>query len=165
MAVLTRVGNPILWQEFTHQVRSGPRWMRWGSVFGILLAASAILYTLSTLSKIDAPTRELALIIIWIIHSATAVRAIVAGANTISREHVGQTWDALVLTGVSARRILFGKWRAALWRVRGWTLMLGIVRLVMLPVFVLALINRFIYRNAYQYNASYSSNGYYYFDA
>jgi hypothetical protein len=161
MAILTRVRNPILWQEFTHQQRSGPRWMRWGSVLGILLVGSAIFYVTTTLSRLDAPTREFALIVIWIVHAATAVRAVVAGANTISREHVGQTWDALVLTGVSARRILFGKWRAALWRVRGWALVLGAVRLAMLPIFMLALINRFVYFNSYRYNASYS-NGYLY---
>src|SRR5438128_2332293 len=136
MAILTRVDNPILWQEVTHQERSIPRWMQRIGVLGIILLASALLYTFTTLSKIDAPTREVALIVIWIVHSATAVRAIVAGANTISREHVGLTWDALVLTGVSARLILLGKWRAALWRVRGWALALGVVRLAMLPLFM-----------------------------
>ncbi len=157
MAILTRVDNPILWQEVTHQERSVPRWMRRLGVTGVMLLASALLYTVMTLSKIDAPTREVALIIIWIIHSATAVRAIIAGANTISREHVGQTWDALVLTGVSGRLILLGKWRAALWRVRGWGLALGIVRLAMLPLFVLALINRFVYFGGYRYATNYNS--------
>jgi hypothetical protein len=157
MAVLTRVDNPVLWQEVTHQERSIPRWMRWIGGLGLILLASALVYAFSTLSKIDAPTRELALIVIWIVHAATAVRAIVAGANTISREHVGLTWDALVLTGVSARMILLGKWRAALWRVRGWALALGVVRLVMLPLFMLALINRFVYFGGYRYASSYSS--------
>jgi hypothetical protein len=160
MAILARLDNPILWQEFTHQERGGPRWMRWGQVLGILLIAMAMGYTLLSLAQIDAPTRELALFIIWIVHSATAVRAIVAGANTVSREHVGQTWDALVLTGVSARRILLGKWRAALWRVRGWALVLGVVRLAMLPIFMLALINRFVYFNGYRYGSSSNSYGY-----
>ncbi len=157
MAVLARVDNPILWQEYTHQERSGARWLRWGHSFGILGIGSAVVYVLFTLSHIDAPTRELALYVIWMVHASTAIRATVAGANTISREHVGQTWDALVLTGVSARRILLGKWRAALWRVRGWALALGVVRLAMLPIFVLALVNRFVYFNIGVYGSSYNS--------
>src|SRR5262249_13768334 len=88
---------------------------------------------------------EVALFVIWIVHIMTAVRAVVAGANAISREHVGQTWDALGLTGVSARKILFGKWRAALYSIRSWVLGLGVVRLAMLPVFMIALVHRYIW--------------------
>ncbi|GEM_PF-790801 len=165
MAVLTRIDNPVLWQEFTHQERSGPRWMRRGYLLGILIVVSSIVYVISLLSRLDAPSRETALFIIWVIHAATAIRAIVAGANAISREHVGQTWDALVLTGVSARLILFGKWRAALWRIRGWTLALGVIRLAMLPVFMMALVNRFAYFRFGQYSSYYGNNsgGYVYF--
>lgn len=163
MAVLTQIDNPVLWQEFTHQERSGPRWMRRGYLLGILIVVSSILYVVSLLPRIDTPSRETALFVIWVIHTATVIRAIVAGANAISREHVGQTWDALILTGVSARVILVGKWRAALWRIRGWTLALGVIRLVMLPVFVISLLNRFAYFRFGQYSSYYSnSNGGYY---
>jgi hypothetical protein len=74
------------------------------------------------------------------------VRAITAGGNTISREHIGLTWDALVLTGVSARQILLGKWSASLHRIGPWLLALGILRLVMLPIFMLAMVNRLAWR-------------------
>src|SRR5205085_3116619 len=51
------------------------------------------------------------------------------------------TWDALILTGVNARQIMFGKWRAVLEHVAPWMLMLGVIRLAMIPVFLLALTN------------------------
>ncbi|MEP7289118.1 MAG: hypothetical protein ABI947_25475 [Chloroflexota bacterium] len=157
--------NPIIWQEFNHQQRSMPHFMRRGWWFGLLILIGLIAFVAASLTRLDNPSRELALYVIWIVHAATAVRAIVAGTNAISREHVGQTWDALVLTGVSARQILLGKWRAALRRVAPWMLALGTIRLVMLPIFILALLNRFAWRvsvsgyyNGYSSYTSYFSD-------
>ncbi len=159
MAVLTRTENPIRWQEITHQQRTAPRWTRNGHILLILLVAAIVIgVPLTLIDRIDGSTRELALYLIWIVHAVTAVRCITAGANAISREHVGQTWDALVLTGVSARQILFGKWRAALYRVRGWALALGVIRLAMLPVFMLAFVNRMAWWRIGRYVASGSYN-------
>jgi hypothetical protein len=141
---LTRTKNPILWQELTHQERTSPRWMRLGKYFSIAAVIAIVAFILATLTAPDGyPTTLIALYSIWIIHAATAVRAIAAGANAISREHVGLTWDALALTGVSARRIFFGKWRAALFHVRGWMVVLGLIRLATLPIFPLALVKTF----------------------
>lgn len=154
MAVLARLNNPILWQEYTHQQRSGPRWMRWGTTVSVLAVVASLTYVLYTLGQPDQPTREAALFIIWVTHVLVATRCIVAGANAISREHVAQTWDALVLTGVSGRRILFGKYRAALARVGGWALALGVVRLVMLPIFIMAFINRVGYFRYWRFNST-----------
>src|SRR5258707_13879095 len=72
------------------------------------------------------------------------------------REHVGQTWDALALTGVSAQRILLGKWLAALRQVRGWMLLLGVLRLAALPIFSVALAKTYAYYTC----GMYSSNTY-----
>jgi hypothetical protein len=155
MAALAHVDNPVLWQEYTHQERTGPRWMRWGRNLGVLVTIIAFAYVLSTLQWLDQPTRETALFVIWITHILVATRCIVAGANAISREHVAQTWDALVLTGVSGRLILLGKYRAALARVRGWALALGIVRLAMLPIFVMAFLNRVAYWRFGRYSYGY----------
>jgi hypothetical protein len=155
--------NPIIWQEYTHQRRSSPpAFRRWGALFGPLLLISSIALVCLTLTDWQFPTRDLAIFAIWIAHMATAIRAIAAGGNAISREHVGQTWDALVLTGVSARKILFGKWTAALRRVAPWMLALGTIRLVMLPVFIMALINRFAWRISV-YNTQNGSSGYSYY--
>ncbi|MCC7451337.1 MAG: hypothetical protein IT324_28265 [Anaerolineae bacterium] len=159
MAVLTRTENPIRWQEITHQQRTAPRWTHNGHILLILLVVTIVVgVPLTMVNRIDAQTRELALYLIWIIHAVTAVRCITAGANAISREHVGQTWDALVLTGVSARRILLGKWRAALYRVRWWALAFGVIRLAMLPVFMLAFVHRIAWWRIGRYVTSGSYN-------
>lgn len=155
MITLQQTDNPIFWQELNYQVRSVNRYVRhlwfvWPLLLGAMLGA-----VLFTLQRVDNPTRELSLYTIWIVHAVVAVRAIIAGANAISREHVGLTWDALILTGVSARQILLGKWRAVLRRVAPWMLALGTVRLVMLPVFMLALTNRYAWRVA-SYGLTYS---------
>src|SRR5215475_1801076 len=40
-------------------------------------------------------------------------------SNSISREKRGKTWDNLLLTGVDARQIVWGKWWATLVALRG----------------------------------------------
>jgi hypothetical protein len=139
--------NPIIAQEVNYQRRSDSRPFRAFMDISPLILIVAILLILASLQRIDYPTREFALYTIWIIHALTAVRAVSAGVNAISREHVGQTWDALVLTGISARKIFFGKWRAALRRSAPWMLALGTMRLAMLPVFTMAILNRLAWRN------------------
>jgi len=120
--------------------------------------ALAVAAVASTLREITAPTRDLALYTIWIVHALAAARCIAAGANAISREHVGLTWDALVMTGVSARLILRGKWLGVMRHAAPWMLLLAAVRLAMLPIFMLSFVNRYAWR--YLMNA-YGSGGYY----
>ncbi len=139
------VTNPIEWQEMRHQLRLIPVVAR---RYWFLMPLSLLLVMLVvalTLMDISAQTRNMAIYLIWIVHLITASRAIAAGANAISREHVGKTWDALVLTGVNARQILIGKWLGVLHRVAPWMVALGTVRLLMIPVFMIAMMNRFVY--------------------
>jgi hypothetical protein len=150
--------NPILWQERTYKERRAPRWSRGGMIVGVAFVITLIVCAYALL--INAPgynTTRMALFTVWIVHFAAGVRALMVGANVISREHVGQTWDALVLTGVSARRILLGKWLAALYAVRGWMLVLGAVHVAMLPIFSLGLLKTFAERTM-----RYGSSSYYY---
>jgi hypothetical protein len=154
-ASLAQTDNPILWQETTHQQRGAPRWMRWGALIGLTTAALCVAFTWWLYDTSNGyPAMQMALYLVWIIQAMTAVRAVAAGANAISREHVGLTWDALVLTGVSVRLILFGKWRAALRSMRVWLLMAGVVRIAMLPIFSLGILKT--YASFYGQN-SYSS--------
>jgi hypothetical protein len=139
------ITNPIEWQETQHQLRLIPAnarqyWFMMPMTMLVLVGAIAL-----TLLDIGAQTRNMAIYVIWIVHIITVARAISAGANAISREHVGKTWDALVMTGVNARQILIGKWLGVLHRVAPWMLALGAVRLLMIPVFMLAMMNRFLY--------------------
>lgn len=159
MAALTQIQrrftNPIVWQESNHQRR--PLVLRqrlyWG--VGLLLLAAAIGIIALTLGNIGTPTHQLGIYLIWVIHAVTAARAISAGANAISREHVGKTWDPLVLTGIGTRHILYGKWLGVLNRVAPWMLILGTVRLAMIPVFMISLVYRY---------AWFSGGRSYYFD-
>jgi hypothetical protein len=158
MALLSQLDNPVLWQEYTHQQRTAPRWMRWNTLLGVLAVAAILVFVPLSLNFNNGyPTMQYALFATWIVHAAVSLRAIVAGANAISREHVALTWDALMLTGVSGRQVLLGKWRASLWRVRGWMVMLGVVRLAMLPVWFLAI--TYTYAN-YMCGGNYNSYSY-----
>ncbi|MCC7450941.1 MAG: hypothetical protein IT324_26230 [Anaerolineae bacterium] len=158
MTALTRIDNPIAWQELIHQERTAPRFLRRWWVLGPFVLVLMVAGVAITLTQVEYATRELGIYMIWIVHTATALRALIAGANVISREHVGQTWDSLVLTGISARQIMFGKWRAALHRSGPWMVALGTIRLAMIPIFFLALAN--VYAWGVSYYSRYSSYGY-----
>jgi hypothetical protein len=122
---LIRRSNPILHNETLHQQRSTlrlPIRERW-LVVGLLVIV-ALLMLIPDEGVLDYP---IALWALWIFHALVALRLIMAGLNTISREHTAQTWEALILTGVSARQIFMGKWRAVLWRMRGWPILFALV--------------------------------------
>jgi ABC-type transport system involved in multi-copper enzyme maturation permease subunit len=164
MIVLRQVTNPIEWQEIEHQKRrtAAPLpYSRWLLPLLLVIMVGAVALTLR---KVDQPTRELALLVIWICHGLTAAGAIAVGANAISREHDGQTWIPLILTGVSARRILIGKWLGVLHKVAPWMLALGTVRLVMLPIFTFAFINRFAWRMSTRFSYAPGTPSYYAYD-
>ncbi len=148
MAVITRNANPIEWQETRYQQRMAQPFMRryWlPLVLGVVIIIAAIALTLQSVNN---RTRDYAIYTIWITHALVAARALAAGANAISREHVGKTWDALVLTGVSQRRILLGKWLGILHLTAPWMLLLGVVRLSMLPILMMAFLNRYAWFNS-----------------
>ena len=129
------ITNPIEWQETRHQlllIPASAQRYRYMMPATLLLLMGVIALTLL---DTGAQTRNMAIYVIWIVHIITAARAISAGANAISREHVGKTWDALVMTGVNTRQILIGKWLGVLHRVAPWMLALGVLRLLMIPVF------------------------------
>jgi hypothetical protein len=128
------------------------RWRKRWWWIGYVIVLALIGFLAASLQDIRYGTRETALLVIWVIHACAAIFSIVAGANVISREHVGATWDTLVLTGVSARQILIGKYKAALRRSAGWLLLLGITRLAMIPIFIHAMMNRFAWFYFYNFN-------------
>lgn len=162
MAISIRVpslnGNPIEWHE-SRQQRASSRRMRVSVCFGLGLLGGAVGMIALTLGTFTTPTQQLAVYVIWIVHAVTAARAISAGANAISREHVGKTWDSLVLTGVSRRQILMGKWMGVLNRTAGWMLIFGAVRLVMLPIFLLSLVYRYAWYNGAYVSPTYGDSG------
>jgi len=157
-AGVTAFPNPIEWQETRHQEHHIPDFLRRYWWVAPMMLALSVLVVAATLSEINAPTRDLALYAIWIVHGLAVSRSIAAGANAISREHVGLTWDTLVMTGVSARLILLGKWLGVMRHAAPWMLLLAIIRLAMLPVFMLSFVNRYAWRFM---TGSYNAGGYY----
>jgi len=157
--------NPIEWQEFRSQKHRIPAFIRrwWVSIPAALIAVFVGIAL--TLSDIDSPTRDMAINAIWIFHIVVVMRALIAGSLAISREHAGRTWEPLVLTGISVRQILLGKWLGVMHQVSPWMFGLGALRLMMLPVLMLAFVNRYAwwtsnrmasYSQSYGYNYGYS---------
>src|SRR5262245_27471716 len=124
MISLSQFKNPLEWQETRYQQRHTPMFLHRWRWLGILSLALAVGVIALTLRDVSSPTRELAILMIWFFHAVTGARAIAAGATASSREHVSQTWIPLVLTGVGARRILWGKWKGVLHHVAPWMLVL-----------------------------------------
>jgi hypothetical protein len=74
---------------------------------------------------------------LWVIYAVTVLQAIIASVGILSAEYTDQTWEPLIITGISAKRILMGSWLAALHRIRGWLFFLAIARIAVLPVYLL----------------------------
>src|SRR5688572_4458125 len=103
MAVLTKTRNPIHWQELNHFRRTAQSWHRHELRLGVLLVGGLMLIMWYFVqANLNYGAMQYAIPAIWIVHALVALRAIIAGVNVISREHVGLTWDSLVLTGVSS---------------------------------------------------------------
>jgi hypothetical protein len=138
--------NPVLWKEHIHLFRHAPRWSQLSRIASFMLIGALMVFMVFLWNNSNGGSAmQTGLFVVWILQAAVAVQALAAGANTISREHVGQTWDALVLTGVSARQILIGKYVAALRVSFNMMLTLGVVRLAMLPIFSFGLVKVYAY--------------------
>ncbi|MBX3084888.1 MAG: hypothetical protein KF716_24850 [Anaerolineae bacterium] len=168
---ISKIGNPILHKEHTYFRRIGRRWRHWEFLIGIFLTFISLVFILSLLNSnmgytFNRSSRNTSiffiLMAVWVVHTAVIIRSILAGVSVISREHVGQTWDSLVLTGVSVRQILFGKLRAALRTVMPWMLILGVLRVVMLPLMAYYTIQRIALRCMVNVASSYANSGTYY---
>jgi ABC-type transport system involved in multi-copper enzyme maturation permease subunit len=117
--------NPLLRRELLYQQRNASGWWRkYKEVFasGVVVVVALLL----CITRIEA-----ILWIFWGIHVAMAVHTITAGTDMISREFTRQTWDALILTGISARKILWSKWLAVLPQVWKWIILIWISRFLM----------------------------------
>ncbi len=142
MASLPRtfVDNPIARAELNHQERTAEqrRWRRWPALFmfalGIGLLSNVVVLLAPLLARpIGMPVDNLREILfgwsgtvtiligalIMIHHLSFSTAAIQIASSSIAREKRGLTWESLLLTGVDARQIVFGKWWATmrtLWR-------------------------------------------------
>ena len=135
------IDNPIARAELSHQERSVPRlkWRRFPVIFGLglgvaLISNGGLLFAPQIAPLIRIGPDDLTELLngwfgtlmvllgalIMIHHLAFATSALQLGSTTVAREKEGRTWESLLLTGVDARRIVFGKWLATvqtLWQV------------------------------------------------
>ncbi len=135
MAVFSRMltDNPIARAELTHQQRAvvDHKWRRWTVIFGVALGAALIstaglIFLPQLADLVNTPQDDLREILsgwlgtlillmgalLMIQHLSFAAAAIQIASTSIAREKQGRTWEDLLLTGVDARRIVYGKWWA-----------------------------------------------------
>ena len=125
--------NPIARAELTHQQRVAMdhKWRRWPVIFGVALSAALI----STASLLLAPLLSdllnisqndldemlsgwfstitvLLAALLTSHHLSFSAAALQVASTSITREKQARTWEDLLLTGVDARTIIYGKWWA-----------------------------------------------------
>ena len=142
--------NPILRAEIAYQRRTIPRWLQWFDRFGVVVVALGVgvfvlyfpiindLYGKNWSPSVD--TLPVLLAVSWITQMVVILRCLFAGFNSMRHHYGQQGWDMLVLTGMSIRQLLAGKWWAALYQLRGWLLALGIIKLAVFAHSIIQLI-------------------------
>lgn len=128
--------NPVALAELRHQRRSATahyKWQRFPGLFGVgllvaLLSFLALRAAPQLAALLQLPVRELDTLLrgwfdtttiligalITIHHLSFATAALQLAASSIAREKQGRTWESLLLTGVNARQIVYGKWGATM---------------------------------------------------
>lgn len=108
-----------------------------GSILFIPDASNLVWVTLGTL---DVIAMNIALYVV------VTLVTLGLSANSIAREKQGKTWDALLLTGVDARHLVWGKWWATvrtLWKDYA---LVGMLRLGMVAWLIAATSSEFFFR-------------------
>ena len=160
--------NAIKRAELIYQQRSAKRpraWRRWLNtiskwlmiVLVLVIVATLLLASLtqrdpSPIMQILGPLPALLILFTLFYDLALMFRTIALGANSISREREGQTWEMLVLTGVNARQIVRGKWWATVQRQFPRYLMLSFIRAGASAASALSVLTSYYYASSY-YNA------------
>jgi hypothetical protein len=136
--------NPITRAELSYQQQPTPqrRWRRWFgwigraiTIFAYLLAFLVLvsevviaLLNLNTSRGLDGGfifvetmgvLNFIPICVVVVMHFSLMIQAMSRSANSVARERQANNWDILVLTGVDASRIVWGKWWATvryLWR-------------------------------------------------
>src|SRR5688572_15778288 len=107
--VMNKQSNPIYWREKIHQRRiisnqvlSRHEWIV------VVCVGMGLALMICAVPKKDAFLG--ATLPLYIFHLIMALRAITAGIHSFSYEHRNETWEMLILTGITAPKIFFGKW-------------------------------------------------------
>lgn len=135
MAARTSRPNPIFTAELNHQwsvmekSRSGGFWILLAVVLLVPAILTSLVIFVRSLSGYPVPMLPLTIgqpfdaiaagqvtLLIMNIALSLVVMLVSYGlaVNSISREKRGKTWDNLILTNISARQLIYGKWLASL---------------------------------------------------
>lgn len=150
--------NPITRAELSYQSQPVPQRRRWRRWFGWMgCAVNIFAYVLAfivlvtevviALLNLKIPRglegefrfvesigvlNFIPICVVVVMHFGLMIQALSRSANSVARERQGNNWDTLVLTGIDASRIAWGKWWATvryLWRPY---LRLGLFRAAMI---------------------------------
>lgn len=140
-----RPHNPVLERELSHQRRTTALWVQRLDVSGVVIAAMviAIVMTVYCLNIDfyydgfyffgDLETLRLVQVVAGVVYLLVMMRGLLAGIGVMNTQKIGSMdWDLLMLAGMSTQQILIGKWWAALHRIRGWMVALGIIRFALI---------------------------------
>jgi len=161
--------NPIARAERMYQIRFAPRRRRWLRVlvWVVLAAAFTLAFILAggelagavfyrdpdRISRVFGPLNTLPLAVAVLFHFALMFRTLALSANSITREQQANNWDMLVLTGIDARRIVWGKWWATVRRMWFGYVLLAILRAAVI-IWVGAAVSR-VLAAGYPYTSGY----------
>src|SRR5215470_18831977 len=106
--------DPLFQRELLYQQRMAARWLRRDNLAAVAIALLLVILVAYTVPYSAALNRYsmyyytimVAEFTVWIFHALVVIRMVLISSSMITREHVGQNWDLLVLTGISARRII-----------------------------------------------------------
>lgn len=141
------LGNPIAVREFRLYKRAIPSWIRHGETIGIItlslvLCAYVIIHWLLNRSAIpltyiyhwvSMEVIELVQVITAISYGFALMRFTAAGVSVANR-YQRSTRDDILITGISVNQVIWGQWYAAMYRVRGWMIALGLVRITAIVI-------------------------------
>lgn len=127
--------NPIVRRDLYHQKRTTSYRRGMLESFGIVavalgFSAAMLFYVVVTLDpRGHEDYLDFIQLLAWGFHAVVILRLIAAGGLAAERDHSWLGSDELRLTPLSNTQLLIARWWAALYRVRGWMLALGIVQL------------------------------------
>lgn len=127
--------NPLAHAESQRLTQSAFRWgMR--LLLGLMIATAVGLMVLAfePTSNPDTPLRIVGAGL-GMAHLLIFGRTLLLGAGILSKEFQQNTWEPLILTHLSARQILMGKWWAIFRQVWLWHLLIGLNKTAMAFVF------------------------------
>jgi hypothetical protein len=138
--------NPITTHAIRRYQRNVPPWLQGAETWGVIIAALAIccyLVARWTAERAAMPLgavttsniRDELQIVAMLVYVCVLLRCLLAGITAARQRGVRERED-LLLTGISAHRLILGMWRGALFQVRGWMVALGLVRITAVTLMV-----------------------------